>query len=181
MLIKILAGLAGVMAAAAAIILLLASKQPDDFRMSRSISINASPAKVHGFINDFHKWEAWSPWAKLDPTQKTDYAGPAAGVGASYHWAGDGKVGEGRMTITKSVPGELVALDLQFIKPFEASNPTEFTLKPEGKGCSLTWTMTGKNNLMFKVVGLFMDMEKSLGPQFDQGLNAIKGLAEAAK
>jgi hypothetical protein len=85
------------------------------------------------------------------------------------------------MTITKSVPGELVALDLQFIKPFEASNPTEFTLKPEGKGCSLTWTMTGKYNLMFKVVGLFMDMEKSLGPQFDQGLNAIKGLAEAAK
>lgn len=178
---KILVGLAGLLAAVAVVVLILASRQPDAFKIGRSIRIQAAPAKAFDLINDFHKWDGWSPWAKLDPSQKTDFGGPATGVGASYHWAGDGEVGEGKMTIVRSLPAALVAIDLQFIRPFEATNPTEFVIKPDGEGCQVTWTMTGKNNLMFKVVSLFMDMEKSVGPQFEQGLGALKGLAEAAK
>ncbi len=52
----------------------------------------------------FHNWNAWSPWAKMDPAMKQAYEGPSAGAGAIYTWAGDREVGEGRMTITESTP-----------------------------------------------------------------------------
>ena len=45
---------------------------------------------------------AWSPWAKIDPAAKITFEGPPAGTGAGYTWAGNNKVGEGRMTITDS-------------------------------------------------------------------------------
>jgi len=27
-------------------------------------------------VNDFHQWDAWSPWAKLDPDAKITFEGP---------------------------------------------------------------------------------------------------------
>ena len=48
-----------------------AATQPDSFAMERTISINAAPEKIFANVNDFHAWENWSPWAKLDPAMKT--------------------------------------------------------------------------------------------------------------
>ncbi|MFW5469059.1 hypothetical protein ACOCJ4_03325 [Knoellia sp. CPCC 206435] len=36
------------------------------FEFSRSTSISAPPTVVHALINDFHRWEAWSPWEDVD-------------------------------------------------------------------------------------------------------------------
>ena len=83
-------------------------------------------------INDLHKWEAWSPWAKMDPNAKNMFSGPPEGKGASMAWAGNNKVGEGRMTIADSRPNEAIRMNLEFLKPFKANNVAEFTFKPEG-------------------------------------------------
>src|SRR6266852_2515065 len=82
--------------------------QPSDFRITRSATIAAPPEAVFAQVNDLHNWEAWSPWAKLDPNAKTTYAGPAAGTGAAFAWSGNNRIGEGRMTITESRPNEFV-------------------------------------------------------------------------
>ena len=36
----------------------------------------AQPAAVFDQVNDFHKWDAWSPWAKLDRAPGAILRGP---------------------------------------------------------------------------------------------------------
>ena len=76
--------------------------RPDEFKVLRAAKISAPPEKVFPHVNELKQWDAWSPWAKIDPNCKMTYAGPSAGVDASHSWAGNNKVGEGRMTITES-------------------------------------------------------------------------------
>jgi hypothetical protein len=161
--------LAVVILALAAFLAFVATR-PGDFRILRSRSLTARPEVVHPFLSDFHKWEAWSPWEKLDPTMKREYSGPPSGPGSSYHWVGNSKVGEGRMTITDSRPPQGLTLRLEFIKPWTATNTTEFELAPSGTGTQVTWTMTGHSNFMAKAFGVFMNLDKVVGTDFEKGL-----------
>ena len=172
MLKKILLGLVAVIV----IFLIVVALQPADFRISRTAVIAAPPASVFEQINTFQKWSDWSPWAKLDPNAKNTFEGPASGVGAKFAWSGNNEVGEGSMTITDSKPGERVLMDLVFTKPFAAKNVTEFTLKPEGMGTAVTWTMTGKNDFMGKAIGLIVNCDKMVGGQFEKGFENLKAV-----
>jgi len=107
--------------------------QPSDFFFSRSAIIPAPAAVVFDQINDLHKWQTWSPWAKLDPMCKITFDGPVAGKDASFTWDGNDKVGAGRMTITESRPNVYVRFNLEFKKPFEATNIAEFSLQAMDK------------------------------------------------
>jgi polyketide cyclase/dehydrase/lipid transport protein len=128
MLLKILIALGAVVAAFAAFVAL----QPSDYRVARSATIAAPASAVFAQVNDFHKWDAWSPWAKLDPNAKTAFEGPSAGEGAVFAWAGNKEIGEGRMTLTQSRPGELIRIKLDFVQPMAGTSTAEFTFKPEG-------------------------------------------------
>ena len=163
-----------------AVLLALISTRPDHFRIERSIAVAAPPAIVFAQLNDFHRWEGWSPWAKLDSAMKTTYQGPSEGVGASYSWVGNSKVGEGKMTIEETRPGERVAIRLEFLKPFAAVNQTVFEIAPGGGQSNLSWVMTGNHSFMGKAMSLFMDMDKMVGPDFERGLSSLKTIAEQA-
>jgi hypothetical protein len=63
-----------------------------------------------------------------------------------------------------------VTLRLEFLKPWKATNTTQFDFEPSGSGTTVTWSMTGTNNFMFKAMGLFMSMDKMVGPDFEKGL-----------
>jgi hypothetical protein len=153
--------------------------QPSDFRISRSAKISAPPAAVFPHVNDFHKWDAWSPWAKIDPAMKVAYEGPPEGVGSVYRWSGNNEVGEGVMKIIENRPNELVKIDLEFLKPFAAKNIAEFTFQPDGNQTNVTWTMTGQKNFVLKAVHLFMNMDKMLGDQFEKGLAQLDAVVTA--
>lgn len=169
------------LAAIVAVFIVVVATRPAEFRVSRSATIPAAPAEVFAHVNDLHNWEAWSPWAKLDPQAKGTYDGPRAGEGASFAWSGNSEVGEGRMTITESRPHELLRLRLEFVKPFKATNEAEFTFQPQGEQTLVTWSMSGRNNFMSKAVGLFMDCEKMVGGQFEQGLANLTSVVETAR
>jgi hypothetical protein len=157
------------------------SMQPSEFRIARSATIAAPASDVFAQVNDFHNWQAWSPWAKLDPAMTQTYDGAPAGTGAIYAWAGNGKVGQGRMTLTESHPSDLIRINLEFMKPFKATNIAEFTFKAEGNQTVITWSMTGRNNFMLKAFGLFMNMDKMVGGDFEKGLASMKTVVEAGK
>ncbi len=161
-----------------AIVLTVASMRPDDFRIARSISIAAPTPAAFEQVNDLHRWQEMSPYAKLDPTANYTFAGPPAGTGASLAWSGTSKVGEGRMTITESRPHELVRMELKFLKPFRATNTVEFTFEEEGDQTKATWSMFGQNKFMCKAMGVFMNMDKMCGSQFEEGLANMKAIAE---
>lgn len=164
--------------AAAGALLALVATRPDAFRVERSATIAAPPATVFALVNDFHQWARWSPWEKLDPQMHKAFEGAPSGVGASLHWLGNKKAGEGRMTITESQPSTHLVTALEFIRPFAASNVAAFALAPVPGGVAVTWSMTGRNNFMLKAFGLFANMDQLIGKDFEEGLANLKRVAE---
>ncbi len=168
----------GIVTIIAAIIILavfmaVISRQPDMFSVTRTATINAPAAVIFPYVNNMHKWQEWSPWAKADPEAKMAFTGPDAGVGASFKWEGN-KTGHGIMTVVESRPDEYVLYRLEFLKPFKATNAADFKLEPAGSQTKVTWTMSGTNNLMGKFMGLFMNCDKMVGGQFEDGFGYLK-------
>jgi hypothetical protein len=162
------------------VLVVFIATRPAHFRVERSAQVNAPAAAVFPLIDDFHNWPKWSPWEKLDPGMKKTYSGAPAGTGAQYSWAGNDKAGEGRMTITESKPSELVALKLEFLKPFAATNRATFELTPSGTGTRVKWAMEGSNGFLAKAFCLVMDMDSLVGKDFEEGLANLNKLAQAA-
>ncbi|MFN8391679.1 MAG: SRPBCC family protein [Bdellovibrionota bacterium] len=169
----------GILFLLVAIFLAVAAMQPEDFRVTRSKRVAGHPEVVFAHVNDLRQWDAWSPWAKLDPNAKSSFEGPSAGVGAAMTWDGNGEVGAGKMTITESSPAQLVRLRLDFEKPFRATNQAELTFAPEGSETLVTWTMTGKNNLIGKAISLVMNCDKMIGGYFEKGLSNLDAVVRA--
>jgi uncharacterized protein YndB with AHSA1/START domain len=150
------------------------------YTVQRSVTIDAPPERVYQQVADFHAWLNWSPWEGLDPELRRTYSGPDAGTGAVYAWSGNRKAGQGRMQITEATEPSTVRIDLVFEKPFKGHNETVFSIQPEATGSRVTWTMIGQKTLMTRVMGIFVSMEKFLGPDFEKGLAQLKTTAEHA-
>ena len=166
-----------VLGVAIALVLLLAAFRPDSFRIERSLAIQAPPEKIYPHLTDFRAWGAWSPWEKKDPALKRTFAGAERGVGSSYAWEGD-KVGQGRMEIAEATPASNVRIKLDFVSPLEAHNVVDFTLRPEGNKTVVRWSMQGPQPYLNKVIGIFMDIDRLVGRDFEAGLAALKAVAE---
>jgi hypothetical protein len=164
----------------AILLVVVIAGQPDVFTMSRSARFAAPPERIFPHVNDLHAWEDWSPWAKLDPNAKNPFEGAASGAGAAMKWEGNCKIGVGKMTITESQPSNVIRFRLDFEKPMQATNSAEFTFLPDGGGTEVTWRMSGKNSVMGKVMGLFMNCEQMVGVQFEKGLANLKSVVEVA-
>jgi hypothetical protein len=161
-----------------AALLALAATRPASFRIQRTTSIQAPPEKIYPLIHDFHNWGMWSPYEKLDPTMAKTYSGAANGQGAVYEWVGNSKAGTGRMEIIGASPPSKITIKLDFLKPFEGHNVSEFALDPRGGATNVTWSMYGPNSFMAKVMSIFMSMDRLLGKEFENGLANLKAVAE---
>lgn len=173
MLLYILIGLAVLIA----IILIVASTKPNTVHYERSTTINASPERIQAQIVDFHKWMPWSPWEKKDPEMKRDYSGSNSGAGAKYGWNGNSKVGEGNMHIAEVTP-DRVKIDMQFIRPWKAECAIQFQFTQQGGATKVLWSMDGPQIFMGKVMSLFMNMDKLIGKDFEDGLGGLKAAVE---
>jgi uncharacterized protein YndB with AHSA1/START domain len=175
LLFKILLALIVIVGALAAYV----STKPNEFRVERSATIAASPEAVFEHVNDFRKWEAWSPWAKLDPKAKNSFEGMESGKGAVFKWDGNDKVGEGAMTIVDSVPPDHLQIRLDFEKPMKDTSTVDFTFQPVGDETKVTWAMSGRyQNFAGKAFCTLFNMQKMIGDKFDEGLAAMKKTVE---
>lgn len=159
-------------------ILIFASTRPDTFSVLRAASIKAAPEKIFPLINELNRWSAWSPYDKKDPAMKRSFSGAVSGKGAVYVWEGNKDVGQGSMEIMDASPPSRVTIKLDFIKPFEAHNIVEFALQPQGDATDVTWSMHGPMPFISKLIGLFVDMDKMIGKDFEAGLASLKAIAE---
>lgn len=155
-------------------LLVVVAIQPSSYRVERTTTMAAPPEAVFEQVNDFRNWQKWSPWANLDPNAEAIFEGPDSGEGAVFRWKGNDEVGEGSMTILESDPNKLVRIRLEFIKPFEDTSTTEFTLAPEGNQTRVAWSMYGENNFVGKAFCLLMDMDKMIGEKYDEGFANMK-------
>ncbi|MGH7289259.1 MAG: SRPBCC family protein [Myxococcota bacterium] len=152
--------------------------QPSAFVIERSAAIDASPELVYRHIASLRAMDAWSPWVKMDAHMKVNYEGPEAGVGARSSWEGP-EMGKGRLTITAVRPNAEVEMKLEMLAPMQATNRIVFTLVPAQEGTRVTWRMEGTNGFVGKAMTLVMGMDEMVGGPFEQGLAALKVLAEA--
>jgi uncharacterized protein YndB with AHSA1/START domain len=167
-----------VIAVVVAAVLVLAAMRPGSFAVQRSAQIRARPEAIYPLIADFRQWPLWSPWEKLDPNMKRTHSGASSGTGAVYAWQGSSKVGAGRMEIRDVAPPSKVVIQLDFIKPFEGHNVTEFALRPAGESTDVQWTMRGPATFIMKLMGVFMNMDTMIGRDFERGLANLKAAVE---
>jgi len=161
------------------VLAIVIATRPAHYKVARSAAVRAPASAVYAQVADFHRWEKWSPWEKLDPAMEKAYSGADGERGATYAWRGNDKVGEGRMTLLDARPGEAIAIRLEFVKPFASLCATAFQFSPEASGTQVTWTMEGDNDFFGKAFSLFLDMDKMIGGDFERGLASLKALAEA--
>jgi uncharacterized protein YndB with AHSA1/START domain len=167
------------LAALIAVILIVAAMRPDTFRVQRSIDINAPAEKIFPLINDYQQWASWSPYEKVDPAMQRTFSGTPSGKGSVYEWRGNKNVGHGRMEILDTTPPSKIVIKLDFFTPFEAHNTAEFTLQPKGSVTNVTWAMHGPAPYMAKIMHMFMNIDRMVGGQFQQGLTSMKSVAES--
>lgn len=159
-------------------ILLVASRKPDHFSYARSARINASPEKLFGMINDLREMNRWNPYALRETNGKAEYSGAASGPGQRFDFAGS-KSGTGHVEILESQAPTSVAMRLAMVKPIKVDNRIDFTIAPAASGTQVTWAMSGPQPLLGKVMMMFIDCDKMMGRDFDEGLSNMKRLAEA--
>jgi hypothetical protein len=165
-----------------AVFLIVVATRPDTYHVERSTKVQASADLVFAEVSDFRAFQGWSPWAKRDPAMQLTVSTPSTGVGATYAWQGNKQVGKGKMTFTAVQAPTHVKERLDFLEPFASVADTTFDLKPEGgEAVAVTWSMDGKSNFMGKAMSMFMNMDKMIGKDFEEGLSNLKRVAEAKR
>ena len=155
-----------------------AATRPDSFSIQRSITIKAPPEKIYPLIANFHQWGEWSPWEKLDPEMKRDFSGADSGQGAVYAWDSKGKAGAGRMEILPATTPASIVIQLDFLRPLKNRNTATFSLQSQGDSTTVTWVMAGPSPYISKLMGVFFNMDKLIGADFETGLGNLKRLGE---
>lgn len=161
-----------------AAILTFAALKPNTFHIHRAVIVNARPDKIFPLINDLHNWPRWAPQDRDDPAMQRSFAGAESGVGATSDWSGSGNTGKGRMTIIKSSAPTSVTINADWVRPFVARNVNTFTLEPNGSGTQVTWSMSGPNLFIMKIMSVFTNLDRRMGEHFEQGLQNLKAVAE---
>lgn len=156
-----------------------ASMKPDTFAVTRSQKITATPDRIYPMIADLRQMNTWNPFVKPDPNIEIEYLGPESGKGARHTWRGNRNVGEGQIAVVDAAPPYRIAMKLDMLKPMKAHNDVVFTLDPAPEGTVVTWSMTGSQPLLAKVMSTIIDCDKMVGGSFEQGLRDLKAKAEA--
>ena len=162
-----------------AIPLIVALFVPKDFTYEKSIKINAPIDSVWIYTSSLSGLDKWSPWNDYDPAMKKVWTGVDGTVGAKQSWESDVEnVGVGSQTIVNIQAPNLFETDLHFIKPFESKSNAYVKLVDDNGVTDATWGFSGSMPYPFNLMNLFMDMEKDMGKDWDNGLAKLKKLAE---
>ena len=167
--------LLGALVALVAVVLGLGLVLPSDFRVVRSVEIEAPPEVVFGQVNSLKSWGPWSPWMAKDKTIKNEYSGPEAGKGAKVSWTSEAS-GEGTQEIIESKPFELIETKLDFGD--QGTSKADWKFEPTDKGVKVTWGLEG--DLPAPLGGIIATrMDAWVGADYEDGLARLKKHAEA--
>lgn len=161
------------------LILILAMIAPKSYNVSRSIEIAKPKNEVFENLRFLKNQDAWSPWNKKDPNMEKKFTGTDGEVGATSYWNGNKDVGEGEQELTKIVDGERIESELRFLKPWKSTSDAYLLTEDAGAGnTKVTWGFSGKNKFPTSIFMLFMNMDKAVGGDFEEGLASLKAVLE---
>lgn len=160
------------------LIIFLAIIAPKNYDVSRSITVNKPLPEVFQYLKSLKNQDNWSPWAEKDPNMMKTFTGTDGEVGFKSVWVGNKDVGEGEQEITGIVENEVVNSQLRFLKPFKSTSDAYLKVSKEENGTKVIWGFAGENKFPVSIMMLFMNMDKSVGKDFEYGLNKLKNILE---
>jgi len=161
------------------LVLILAMMAPKTYDVFRTIEISKSKTEVFEYLKYLKNQEKWSPWEKRDPNMEKNFSGTDGEVGAVISWKGNKDVGEGEQEITRIVENEVVESQLRFLKPWKSQSDAYLKVDESGSNTTqVTWGFSGKNKFPMSIMMLFMNMDKAVGKDFEEGLADLKSVLE---
>lgn len=168
----------GILGALVLLIAILHFAAPKEFKLEREITINQPKAVVFNYLKFQKNGAEWNPWSTKDPTIQMEYRGTDGTVGAVSAWTGK-ETGKGEQEIKKIVEGERIDSELRFLEPMQATDTAYYVTEAVSETqTKVKWGMEGKMTFPGTIICWFMNMEKMLGSQFDEGLNNLKARLE---
>jgi hypothetical protein len=152
--------------------------QSPHYTISRSITIQASADKIFPYLNNSKLAEKWAPWLEIDPAAKMSYSGSDSGVGSRADWTEGKQLGTGSATIVESIPNKKVGIKLEYVKPMNMTQYSEYLIESSGNSTVVTWKVQGENTFPGRIMCVFMNMDKMVGGMFEKGLNNLKSFVE---
>lgn len=161
------------------LILILAAIAPKTYNVFRSIEIDRPKDEVFHYLKFLKKQDEWSPWGKRDPNMEQKFTGTDGEVGAISYWNGNKEVGEGEQELTNIVDGERIESELRFLKPWKSTSDAYLlTEEVDAQKTKVIWGFTGNNKFPMSIMMLFMNMDKMIGKDFEEGLASLKEIME---
>lgn len=160
------------------LLIVLYQLAPARYEVSRAIDIDRPTTEVFTYLKSLRNQDAWSPWGKRDPNMKQTFTGTDGTVGAVNAWEGNKEVGMGEQEITRIEEGKRIETQLRFLKPWKSQSDAYLEVSPEGSGTRVTWGFKGENVFPWRIMMLFMNMDKMIGKDFEEGLASLKTILE---
>lgn len=164
----------GIIGALGLILLILSLIAPKELAVERSVSLSVPKEQVYESLRFLKNHEAWSPWSKRDPAMESKYTGTDGEVGGTHYWKGNKQVGEGEQEIKRLTPHSRIETELRFLKPWKTTNYAYFDLSDEGPGTRVAWGFKAPAKFPMNVMMMFINMDKAIGKDFEEGLSGLK-------
>lgn len=162
-----------------AIIVILYLFAPKVFNVERSIIINKPLAETFDFLKYTKNQDHWSPWKKKDPNMVQSYEGTDGEVGFIARWEGNKEVGTGEQEILEIIEHKTVKSQLRFFKPWKSQSDAHISVEQVSeKETKVIWGFSGENKGLSSIFFLFFNMDKSVGKDFEEGLDNLKTYLE---
>jgi hypothetical protein len=162
-----------------AIVSVLAFIAPNSYDVSRTVMINKSIEEVYAYLKLLKNQDYWSPWSEKDPNMKKTLTGVDGEVGCISAWIGNKDVGEGEQEIMALKENKEIMSELRFLKPFKSTSDAYLSVSEEGSETKVVWGFSGTNKFPMSMIMLFMNIDKSVGGDFEQGLKKLKSVLES--
>jgi hypothetical protein len=172
MLLYVLLGILG-------LILILALIAPKSYDVNRSIIIDRPVHETFRYLKMIKNQDHWSPWKKKDPNLKQSFSGTDGEVGFVAHWEGNKDVGVGEQEIKHIIENTIIESELRFYKPWKSQSDAYLKVDSVDNGkTEVTWGFSGKNKFPASIFMLFFNMDKTVGKDFEEGLDSLKSIFE---
>jgi len=160
------------------LIVILEIIAPKNYEVKRELVIKKPLSEVFTYLKSLKNQDNWSPWAAKDPNMKKTFTGKDGEVGCISAWEGNKDVGSGEQELTNIIENVVIESQLRFLKPFKSTSDAYLKVNKVDNGTNVIWGFTGKNKFPISIMMLFMNMDKTVGKDFEEGLDKLKKILE---
>lgn len=162
-----------------AVIVLLGIIAPKTYDVKRSVVVNKPVHETFRYIKMIKNQDHWSPWKKKDPNMKQEFSGTDGEVGFISKWEGNKDVGTGEQEIVNIVENSIIESQLRFYKPWKSQSDAYIKVDSVDNGkTKITWGFSGTNKFPTNIFFLFFNMDKTVGKDFEEGLESLREILE---